>query len=140
MLFIDVITIEKSGDQFRLLYDTKGRFVLHRINDEEKKFKLCKVTKRMITKKGVPAIVTHDGRTIRYPDPLIKINDTIKLDLESGKPTEFVKFENGNLCTVTKGRNTGRVGIIVSQERYILILSLSFSFISFISLLSMSLS
>ncbi len=36
------MTIEKSGDQFRLLYDTKGRFVLHPIgNDEAKVGVLC---------------------------------------------------------------------------------------------------
>jgi small subunit ribosomal protein S4e len=33
----------------------------------------------------VPYIVTHDGRTIRYPHPDIQINDTIKLDLNENK-------------------------------------------------------
>lgn len=33
--FIDVITIEKTGEFFRLLYDVKGRFVCHRISSEE---------------------------------------------------------------------------------------------------------
>jgi small subunit ribosomal protein S4e len=35
--------------------------------------------------RGVPFIVTHDGRTIRYPDPEIKVNDTIKYDIEQNK-------------------------------------------------------
>merc|ERR1719189_2726772 len=30
MQIMDVIKIEKSGDTFRLMYDTKGRFVVHR--------------------------------------------------------------------------------------------------------------
>ncbi|KIM59656.1 hypothetical protein SCLCIDRAFT_16470 [Scleroderma citrinum Foug A] len=34
--------------------------------------------------KGVPHIVTHDGRTIRYPNPAIRVNDTVKFDLEQG--------------------------------------------------------
>ena len=34
-LFIDVITIEKTGEHFRLLYDVKGRFCVHRITPEE---------------------------------------------------------------------------------------------------------
>ena len=29
MLFSDVVTIEKTDENFRLLYNTKGRFVLH---------------------------------------------------------------------------------------------------------------
>lgn len=37
-LFIaDVITIEKTGEFFRLIYDVKGRFAIHRITAEEAK-------------------------------------------------------------------------------------------------------
>ena len=32
---LDVITIEKTGENFRLLYDVKGRFAVHRISEEE---------------------------------------------------------------------------------------------------------
>ncbi|KAF9986346.1 40S ribosomal protein S4 [Modicella reniformis] len=91
--FMDVITIEKTGENFRLVYDTKGRFTIHRITADEAKYKLCKVKKVQLGSKGIPFIVTHDGRTLRYPDPLIKVNDTIKLDLETGKFNEFIKFE-----------------------------------------------
>ena len=35
--FTDVITIEKTGENFRLLYDVKGRFTIHRIKPEEAK-------------------------------------------------------------------------------------------------------
>lgn len=63
--FQDVITLEKTGEQFRLLLDTKGRFVLHRITKEEGSYKLCRVKRATIGQKGVPAVVTHDGRTIR---------------------------------------------------------------------------
>ena len=31
----DVITIEKTGEFFRLVYDVKGRFAIHRITAEE---------------------------------------------------------------------------------------------------------
>lgn len=34
---IDVITIEKTGEHFRLIYDVKGRFTIHRISSEEAK-------------------------------------------------------------------------------------------------------
>ncbi|KAK8807105.1 hypothetical protein WA158_003163 [Blastocystis sp. Blastoise] len=116
--FMDVVTIELSNDRFRLLYDTKGRFVLHRIDEQETKFKLCRVMKKQTAQNKVPFIVTHDGRTIRYPDPAINVNDTIKLNLETGKIEQVVKFENGNLVMITKGRNTGRIGTIVRRDRH----------------------
>lgn len=116
--FMDVITIEKSGDRLRLLYDTKGRFVLHKVGVEEAGYKLGRVVSTGVTDKNVPFITTHDGRTFRYPDPLIKTHDVVKVDLAEGKVTDFVKFEIGNLAMITKGRNTGRVGTIVDREAH----------------------
>jgi len=116
--FMDVVELPKAGDQFRLIYDTKGRFVLHRIDDEEKKFKLCRVRRQEFTNKKVPYVVTHDGRTIRYPDPAIKVNDTVKVDIATGKIADFIKFEVGKLAMITKGRNTGRVGTILAVEKH----------------------
>lgn len=33
----DVVEIEKTGENFRLIYDVKGRFTIHRITTEEAK-------------------------------------------------------------------------------------------------------
>lgn len=116
--FMDVIEIEKTGESFRLLFDVKGRFVVHRISEEEAKYKLCKVRKMQVGAKGIPFIVTHDGRTIRYPDPLIRPNDSVRVNIETGKVEAFVKFEVGNVAMITGGHNMGRVGTIVHRERH----------------------
>jgi ribosomal protein S4E len=116
--FMDVVEIPKSNDQFRLIFDTKGRFTLLPISDEEKKFKLCKVVKKALTLKKVPYITTHDGRTIRYPDPLVDVSDTVKVDIATGKMIELVKFDVGSLVMVTQGRNAGRVGHVQKVEKH----------------------
>lgn len=116
--FMDVISIEKTGEHFRLIYDTKGRFTIHRITDEESGYKLAKVRRVQLGAKGIPYLVTHDARTIRYPDPAIKVNDTVKIDLETGKITEYIRFDTGCICMVTGGRNMGRVGVITHRERH----------------------
>jgi len=116
--FMDVIGIEKTNEFFRLLYDVRGRFIVHRISAEEGAYKLGRVKTLAMGAKKVPYIVTHDGRTIRYPDPSIAVNDTVKIDLETNKVTEFVKFETGNLAMISGGKNTGRVGVIVSREKH----------------------
>ena len=54
----------------------------------------------------------------RHPDPLIKANDTIKIDLETNKIMDFIKFDVGNVVMVTGGRNTGRVGVIKNREKH----------------------
>ena len=107
---------KKTSENFRLIYDVKGRFTVHRISNEEAKYKLCKVRKVATAPKGVPYLVTHDGGTIRYPDPLVKPNDTVQVDIATGKIKDFIKFDSGNQCMITGGHNLGRVGIIVNRE------------------------
>jgi small subunit ribosomal protein S4e len=116
--FMDVISIEKTGEHFRLIYDVKGRFAIHRISQEESAFKLVKVRQVKVGQKGIPYCVTHDGRTIRYPDPLIKVNDTLKIDVKTGTILEFVSFEIGSISYVTGGNNMGRIGTIIHREKH----------------------
>jgi len=131
--FMDVVGVANTDEQYRLLYDNKGRFVLHRVkNPEEGKFKLCRVKTLANASKAtsgknpfangqagaIPYVVTHDGRTIRYPDPLAKPSDTVKVDIASGKITGIIKFDVGNTAMITGGANKGRVGVITSKERH----------------------
>lgn len=40
----DVVSIEKTNELFRLIYDVKGRFTVHRITPEEAKVSLSFIT------------------------------------------------------------------------------------------------
>ena len=116
--FMDVVQIEKTKENFRLLYDTKGRFALHKISKEEATYKLCRVKKVFRGLKNTPYAITHDGRTLRYPDPAVRTNDTIRFDITTGKQLDFLKFETGNTVMVNAGNNIGRVGTIVNREKH----------------------
>ena len=134
-----MITIEKTGENFRLLYDVKGRFTTHRIHSDEAKvssirnimkleqllivmfsfqYKLCRIKRVAVGAKGIPYCVTHDGRTIRYPDPVLGVHDTVRLDIKTSKIQDYIKFDNGNLAMIIGGRNMGRVGIITHREKH----------------------
>jgi len=130
---MDVVRLNKVNEVFRVLYDVKGRYVLHELKDpKEAGMKLCRVNNVSRAKKAtighnpfvfgqggvIPYLTTHDGRTIRYPDPLVKKNDTVQIDLKTGKISGHLKFDIGNLAMVTKGANIGRVGVITSKERH----------------------
>merc|ERR1712154_687825 len=71
-----------------------------------------------IGKNGIPVLCTHDGRSIRYPNPDVKNGDTVEIDIQSGKIQNWVKFDTGNLCMTTGGRNLGRIGVITSRDRH----------------------
>mmetsp|Transcript_123949 Transcript_123949/g.347064 ORF Transcript_123949/g.347064 Transcript_123949/m.347064 type:complete len:260 (-) Transcript_123949:82-861(-) len=116
--FMDVVQIEKTKENFRLLYDTKARFSLHKISNEEASYKLCRVRKVFRGLRGTPYCTTHDGRTLRYPDPEVKANDTVRVEIPSGKMLDHVKFEAGNTAMIRGGNNMGRVGTIMHRERH----------------------
>uniref|UniRef100_A0A2I3TLK2 40S ribosomal protein S4 n=1 Tax=Pan troglodytes TaxID=9598 RepID=A0A2I3TLK2_PANTR len=96
--FMGVISIDKTGENFHLIHDTKGCFA-------EAKYKLCKVRKIFVGTKGIPHLVTH-------------VNDTIQIDLETGKMTDFITFDTGKPYMVTGGAHLGRVGVIPNRGRY----------------------
>ena len=114
-----MITLVKTNESYRLLYDIKGRFTLVKISANEAKFKLLKVNKKAIGPNKHPYIVTHDGRTIRFPHPDINEGDSIKFDLEKNQIVEWYRNEPGHLAYITGGNNVGRVAQILHVERHL---------------------
>ena len=55
-------------------------------------YKLCRVRKLLLGPKGVPCVITHDGRT-SFPD------NTQLIDFKTGK-SSYVKVDLGNLAMI----------------------------------------
>merc|ERR1712137_477887 len=115
---MDVVSIEKTNEFFRILLDVKGRFNPHRIDAKEASFKLCKVVKKYIGKQKIPYVVTHDGRSFRFPHPDISKNDTLKVNLTNHEISSVIKYVNGATVYLTGGNNIGRIGILQSVEKH----------------------
>jgi len=114
---MDVVSIDKTGDYYRMLYDVKGRFTLVKIKQKESEFKLLRVKRREVGPNKIGYIVTHDARCIRFPAPEIKVNDVVKVSNKTGEIVKHLKLEIGNSVLVTGGANRGRVGHIVNRTR-----------------------
>merc|ERR1711977_180629 len=115
--FMDVISIDKTGEHFRLIYDTKGRFAVHRVEQAEAEYKLGKVKRVQLGRGGIPYLVTHDARTIRFPDPAIKVNDTVKIDLATGKITDFIRFDTGVIAMANEFATRESNVFVIGQEK-----------------------
>ena len=116
--FMDVLTVNKVDKDYRLLYDTKGRFQLVPIDRKEAQFKLLKITNIRKQRKGIPVGHTHDGRNIRFISDGIKVNDTVKYDLKEGKIVDSLNFEIGAIAQITGGNSCGRIGRISQISDY----------------------
>ncbi|KAI5073822.1 hypothetical protein GOP47_0011835, partial [Adiantum capillus-veneris] len=55
--------------------------------------------------------------TIGYLDPLIKANDTIKIEIETGKVVECIKFDIRNIVMVTVVATEARLGLSITVKR-----------------------
>jgi small subunit ribosomal protein S4e len=115
---MDIVTINKTGQNYRVQFDVKGRWRLVKISKEEAKYKLCKVTRRSMGPKKIPFITTSDGRTLRYPNPHIKEHDTVKLNLENNEIVDYYKYKIGAHVLIVGGNNIGRAGVIVKIEKH----------------------
>ena len=94
---MDIVTINKTGSNYRVNFDVKGRWRLVKISKEEAKYKLFKVTRRSMRSKKIPFINTSDGRTLRYSNPYIKEHDTVKLNLKNKEIVDYYKYKIGAL-------------------------------------------
>ncbi|KAK1333057.1 LOW QUALITY PROTEIN: hypothetical protein QTO34_006590, partial [Cnephaeus nilssonii] len=102
--FMDVISIDKRGENFGLIYDTNSCLAAHCITSGKAKYKLYIVRKIFVGTKE--SLVCHDAHTIHYTDTLH----------EDWQNTDFIKFDTGNLCMVTGGANLGRTGMITNPR------------------------
>ena len=109
---MDVIDLPKVGASYRVLYDVKGRFVFIKLKKQEASFKLCKVEKKQVGANGIAYLVTHDGRTLRFADKDIHLNDTVKFNLDNNQIVEKYSMAVNNLAYVMNGTNRGRIGVI----------------------------
>lgn len=117
--FMDVVSIPKIHEHYRILYNTTRKFCLQSITEEEANFKLCKVLTKRMENKGIMTLHTNDGRTIKYADPDIKKGDSIKYDLQKQEMVSFMRFEVGKTGFVFRGKNIGCTGIIRSIKKHL---------------------
>lgn len=107
----DVVSIEKTGEHFRVLYNVAKKFHLHKISSSEAGYRLAKATKKY-EDQGIPYVVSSCGLNIRFCDPSIVLGSTIKISNETGKILEHTVPGADKVVFVSKGNSRGRVGMI----------------------------
>jgi len=118
---MDVITIEKLEQSFRVLPTPKG-LDLHSIDSDEAGFKLCRIEDKTTVRGGHIQLNLHDGRNvlIRVADPTSPVEDayktldTLKLGLPGQDLLEHFRLEEGAYAIITGGKNMGLHGRVVA--------------------------
>jgi small subunit ribosomal protein S4e len=109
---MDVVTILKTKQNFRMLVDYKSKLHLVEIDEAEKGWKLARIDNKSSIKKGKVQLNLHDGRCIVLPKDQYKTGDVLKIELPSQKVMKVYKLEKGNLALLIGGSHPGTIQTI----------------------------
>lgn len=119
----DVLSIPDIDQSYRVLPSYKG-LILHSIDKEEAKFKLCRIEDKKVVDKTHLQLNLHDGsnitlKTAGSEDPQEDVYETLgtlKLVLPEREIAESLKMKEKDYAIITGGKNIGKHGKIVEIE------------------------
>ena len=118
---MDVLSLEEANTHYRILPTHKG-LSLHKINNGEAKFKLCRIENKTTVKGGRTQLNLHDGRNIliKISNPFEPVEDVYKtldsvlITIPDQQIVEHIKLKEGAYVLVIDGRNVGAKGRLKS--------------------------
>ncbi len=113
---MDVVTVTKTKQSYRMLVDYKAKLKLVSIEDLEKDWKLARIDNKTVVSKGKVQINLHDGRNMLLPKDQYKTGDVLKIELPTQKVVKAFKLEKGSLALLIGGSHPGTVQTIESYD------------------------
>lgn len=121
---MDIISIPDVGKNFCVLPSYKG-LILREINNEDAKFKLCRIEDKTVVSNGNVQLHLHDGSNIliKIADPknpqedVFDTLDTVKMSLPEKQILEHIQMKEQDFAIITGGKNIGNWGKAVEIEK-----------------------
>ncbi|MEM2943326.1 MAG: 30S ribosomal protein S4e [Methanomassiliicoccales archaeon] len=117
---MDVISLPKLNQHYRMMLNSRGKFELVKIPENKEKWKLCKIEDRVTVKGGKTQLCLHDGRSILLDNADYKTGDVLKIEIPSQKILDVYRLAKGNLAYIIGGTHVGKMSII---EDYVIMRS-----------------
>jgi len=114
---MDVVSIPRTEEYYRVVPNYKGNMVLHPIPAEEKDKRLCKVTDVRMLKGGKYQLNFHDGTNMVSPS---KVNTNVSLiyDFEKNEIVDTLPLEEGSMVLIISGKNVSQIGKIAEIRHF----------------------
>lgn len=106
----DIISFPKLKQGFRVIINKKGGIEIKAIKDE-KMVKPEKVIGKRLLKNKIQ-LNLYDGRNVIIDKDTYKVGDTVLIELPGQAIKEHLKFEEGALAYLVKGKNVGETARI----------------------------
>ena len=109
----DVLSIKNEKKNFKLLQNKKGQLYLKEINEDESKWKLCKIINITSINKETKQLNLNDGTNILVNNnEIYNTKDTIKISLPEKKILNKYEYHVGSLIIIIGGSHNGEIGTI----------------------------
>ncbi len=112
---MDIIEIPSLKENYILVYDNTGNFIINKINNNNEK--LGKIIGKTYIKGGKLQINLNDGRNIIISKDDYKLGDSVIIDLNENKIKKHIKMEKGANIYITKGNYKGNIGKVVEIKK-----------------------
>jgi small subunit ribosomal protein S4e len=120
---MDVVSIPELNKHYRILPSEKG-LVLHPVDEDESKFKICRIENKRTLNDGHVQLDLHDGRNmlIRVEDPrnpaedVYRTLDAVKISIPDQEILGHLKLGKEMMASFVDGNNIGKYGTITSIE------------------------
>ncbi len=121
--FMDVVSLPDANENYRVLFDRKGRVKLYPTDNPD--VKLCKIKNKTVVKGGHIQLNLHDGRNIliKVSDPtkadedVYKTGDSLLISIPNQEIKAHIPLEVGKLVYITAGKHVGEIGKLVDIEK-----------------------
>jgi len=110
---LDVIEIPALKKAWRAVPKNVLSFI--EIPEKEAKLKICKIIDKKVLKGNRLQMNLHDGRNV-LTNEKYSTHDSILIELPEQKIIDHIKFEEGSLALVFRGKNAGKIAKIKKIE------------------------
>jgi small subunit ribosomal protein S4e len=114
---MDVLTIARTKDHYRMLVGARGRMTLMPVKAAEAKWKLVRIEDKTTVPGGRTQLNLHDGRNILLPKDGYRTGETLKIRLPSQKIAAEYPLEKGHVALLIGGQHAGEIGHIARIDR-----------------------
>lgn len=115
--FMDVVTIPKNEEAYRVLFDYHGRVVLHAINAQNATWKLCRIEDKRTIEGGKFQLNLHDGRNVILKEAgQYKTGDSLKMHVPDQKIMGHYALAKGAQAFVTGGAHISETAVVEAVE------------------------
>ncbi len=114
---MDVISVPSVHEDYRMLYDTKGKFKLLALKEDEKDTRIIQIKNKTVIPHGKIQINNSDGTNFVLANKEVyNTGDTLFLSFKDGKVKEHLALKKGARIYISGGTKQGVVGTIEDMK------------------------